>query len=116
MALKERLGRKMKDARERLMDPGERRRLKAEVTARLKKGKETLRALEKKYNTPENRAKVVAKWKEAKTRVARAKKEFLKKERQAVAYTQRNPEKALAVAAAAGALAGALYTVLHRKK
>lgn len=112
MTLKDRL----KAAGKRISDPAETRKLRRKVEKTLKKGKETLVRLEKKYNTPENRAKVAAKVKEAKAKLLKAKKEFKKRQKQAVAYTQKNPEKALAAALAAGAVAGALWTALHRKK
>lgn len=112
MTLKDRL----KAAKRKLSDPAETRKLREKVEKTLRKGKETLVRLEKKYNTPENRAKVQAKVKEAKAKLLRARKEFTKKQKQAVAYTQKNPEKALAAALAAGAVAGALWTAFHRKK
>lgn len=112
MTLKERL----KAAKERFSDPAEARKLREKVERTLKEGKKTLLELEKKYNTPENRAKVEAKIKEAKSKILKAQKDFKKKQKQAVAYTQKNPEKALVAALAAGAVAGALWTALHRKK
>jgi ElaB/YqjD/DUF883 family membrane-anchored ribosome-binding protein len=112
MTLKE----KLKAAKDRFSDPTEARKLREKVEKTLKEGQKTLLQLEKKYNTPENRAKVAAKVKEAKAKLLKAQKDFKKKQKQAVAYTQKNPEKALAAALAAGAVAGALWTALHRKK
>jgi len=52
----------------------------------------------------------------AKARLAGLKKQFMKKERQARAYAMKNPEKALALAAAAGALVGAVWVAIKKRK
>ncbi|HVZ81541.1 MAG TPA: hypothetical protein VHE12_12200 [bacterium] len=112
MALKE----KLKEAKEKFSDPAEIRKIREKIEKVLKEGKATLIELEKKYNTPENRAKVEAKIKEGRAKILKAKEEFKKRQKQAVDYTQKNPEKALVAALAAGAVAGALWKTFHRKK
>lgn len=112
MKLKERL----RTAKARFSDPAERRKVRERIEKLLKEGKDTLLELEKRYNTPENRAKIEAKVKEAEAKLQRAKEEFKKRKKEAVDYTQQNPEKALVAALAAGAVVGALWKTFHRKK
>lgn len=112
MTLKE----KLKAAKARFSDPAERRRAQEKIAKLLKEGKETLLELEKKYNTPENRARIEAKVKEAQAKLLRAQEEFKKRKKEAVDYTQKNPEKALVAALAAGAVAGAIWKTFHRKR
>ena len=83
---------------------------------KLAAGKEMIRKLEKEIRDPKNREKLKAKLAQWKVKVARLKTEFKKKQRRSEAYVRENPGKAVALAAAAGALAGALLLSLRRRK
>ena len=116
MAFKENASEKWNEWKQKLQDRQNRKRVEAEIRKRLQQGREALSRLEKELTSPQNRQKVEAKIREAREKLAKMKAEFRKKEAQTVAYTKENPEKALVVAAAAGALAGALWVAFRRKK
>jgi len=123
MAIRDKASAKWKEMRDKIKDKEAQRKIKGEIQKRLKQGKEVIQRLEKELRDPENRKKAEDQLAKAKAQIAAAKAkleklkvEFKKKEKQAVDYTLKNPEKALAVAAAAGALAGALWMAIKRKK
>ena len=96
-------------------DAKTRQRIKDEMLKRLKQGKQAIARLQREINNPKNRAKAIAELKRIKAALLHLKKEAGRRERQAVAFAKKNPEKALAVAVAAGAAAGALLMALKRK-
>lgn len=114
--LREKAARKLRELRERALDKETQRKVKEEIQKRFHQAKDQLQKLEVEFRKPENRMKAKEQIRLAKTRLSALKKQFLKKEKMARAYTQRNPEKALAVAAAAGALVGAVWVAVHRKR
>lgn len=114
--LRERAARKLGELKEKALDKETQRKVKAEIQKRFHQAKDQLKRLEVEFRKPENRMKAKEQVRLAKARLAALKRQFLKKERMARAYTQRNPEKALAVAAAAGALVGAVWVAVHRKR
>ena len=116
MPFKDKAVKKLQELREKLEDKETRRKIKDEIDKNLKLGRETLLRLEKELSDPENRAKAAEQLRLAKAKLQRFKQEFQKKQKKAVDYTRKNPEKALAVAAAAGALAGTLWSALRGKK
>ena len=116
MALKDKASAKWNEFKQKLQDKENRRRVEEEIRKRLKQGKEAIDRIEKELRKPENRQKVEAKIREARQKLVRMKTAFRKKQAQTVAYARKNPEKALVVAAAAGALAGAVWSALNRKK
>lgn len=116
MPFKDKAVKKLQELRAKLEDKETQRRIKDEIEKNLKLGREALLRLEKELSDPENRARAEEQVRRAKTKFLQLKKEFVKKQKQAVAYTKGNPEKALAVAAAAGALTGAIWSALRRKR
>jgi ElaB/YqjD/DUF883 family membrane-anchored ribosome-binding protein len=116
MALKERARAKWNEWKHKLQDKENRRRVEEEIQKRLKQGKEAIDRIEKELRDPENRARAENKIRDARKKLAALKVEFNKKRNQTVVFTKENPEKALVVAAAAGALAGAVWVALRRKK
>jgi len=114
--LGERAARKLRELGEKTLDPGTRRRVKEEIKKRFDQAKVQLKKLEVEFRKPENREKAKEQIKLAKARLAGLKKQFMKKERQARAYAMKNPEKALALAAAAGALVGAVWVAIKKRK
>jgi hypothetical protein len=116
MAIKERASAKWTELKQKLQDKENQRRVKEEIAKRLTQGKEAIHRIERDLRDPETRARVENKLRDAKARAVRVKETFKKKEREAMAYTKESPEKALVVAAAAGALAGALWVAFRRKK
>jgi ElaB/YqjD/DUF883 family membrane-anchored ribosome-binding protein len=116
MALKEKASAVWSDLKQKVQDKENQRRVKAEIDKRLKQGHEAFERVKKEMKDPENRARIENKMRNAREKLRKAKAQFSKKKAQAVAYTKKNPEKALVVAAAAGALAGALLMAFRRKK
>ena len=116
MAIRERVSAKWSELKQKLQDKENQRRVKEEIAKRLTQGKEAIHRIERELRDPETQARLENKLRDAKVRAARMKEVFKKKEREAMSYTKKNPEKALMVAAAAGALAGALWVAFKRKK
>ncbi len=104
------------ELKQKLQDKQNRQRVMEEIQKRLKQGREAIDRVEKELRDPENQARLENKLRDARLKVSRAKAEFNRKKTQAVSYARENPEKALVVAAAAGALAGAVWAALRRKK
>lgn len=114
--IREKAARKLRELREKALDKETQRKVREEIQKRFHQAKDQLKKLEVEFRKPENRMKAKEQVRLAKARLAMLKKQFLRKERMARAYTQRNPEKALAVAAAAGALVGAVWVGIRRHK
>jgi len=112
MAIKD----KFEDLKKKVLDKETQKRVKAEVEKGIGKAKEAIAKVEKELKDPENRARLENHLRDAKTKVKKLQVEFKAQKAKAVAYTKQNPEKALAAAAAAGALAGVLLAALRRKK
>jgi len=116
MALREKASTAWSELKQKIQDKENQRRVIEEIEKRLQQGREAIDRLEKELRNPENQARVENKVRDAKVKLAKAKAEFEKRKKQAVAYTQKSPEKALVVAAAAGAFAGALWVAFRPKK
>jgi hypothetical protein len=114
--LRERAAQKLRELKEKALDKETQRRLREEIKKKFGQAREQMEKLEAEIRKPENRQKVEAQIRLAKARLLKLKREFVKKQRQARVYTEKNPEKALAVAAAAGALVGAFWVAVRRKK
>jgi len=99
-----------------LGDPRKRAHAKEVLQARLKETMNHIKRLEKKLKDPKTRAQVRAEIARLKTRYRHLKLEYQKADRKAVRYTQKNPRKALAIAAAVGVLAGTLFSAFKKKK
>lgn len=116
MSVKSKIKKKVKAWVDKARDEKTRKRIKDEVLKRIKQGKATIARLQAEINKPANRAKAAEQVKRAKAALAHLKKEAKVRERQAVAYTKKNPEKALVMAVAAGAAAGALMAMLKKRR
>ena len=115
MSVKRKVVKKIHQWVDKAADLSTQRRIKEEVTKRLKQGKEAILRVQKELTKPENRARAMGQVKRANAALAHLKKEAIRRERQAMAYAKKNPEKALVVAVAAGAAAGALLLALKRR-
>ena len=116
MSFKQKAGAAWSELKQQIQDKENQKRVKDEIEKRLKQGRAAIERLEKELKDPKNQAKLENKLREAREALAKAKAEFTKRKKQAVSYTQKSPEKALVVAAAAGALAGALWVAFSKKK
>jgi len=116
MSFKQKAGAAWSEVKQKIQDKENQKRVKEEIEKRLKQGKEAIERLEKELNDPENQARLENRLRDAKADLAKAKAEFEKRKKEAVSFTQKSPEKALVVAAAAGALAGALWVAFRKKK
>lgn len=63
-----------------------------------------------------NNKKIQAQVKKAKVQLAKAKAKLAEADKKVTSYTRKNPKKALAYAAAAGVVLGAIAMALKRKK
>jgi ElaB/YqjD/DUF883 family membrane-anchored ribosome-binding protein len=97
-------------------DPALRRKAQEAVGVALKQGRETLLRYEKELSNPATRRRLREQWKHAKADLGLLKTELKKRERQAVSYAKRQPEKALAAAAAVGIAAGIVVAALRRRR
>lgn len=116
MALKEKASKAWSELKQRIQDKENQKRVRLEIERRLKQGKDAISRVERDLRDPETQARIENKLRDLKARAGQAKKTFVAKKNQAVVYSRKNPEKALVIAAAAGALAGALWVAIHRKK
>ncbi len=116
MALRERASEAWNELKQKLQDKKNQERVSEEIKKRLKQGIEAIDRVEKELKDPKTQARMENKFREAREKLRKAKAEFNKKRAQTVAYAKNNPEKALVVAAAAGALAGALWSAFRNKK
>ena len=97
-------------------DAKTRQRVQKEVSRSLKHGRAALGRLQKELTSPANKAKAAEQILRAKAAFKHLKQEAAKSRRQASAYVKKNPERALVIAAAVGAAAGALLAVLRKKR
>ena len=116
MAIQRRVKKAVRRLVDKATDPATRRKAEAAIKAALKKGRETVLRYEKGLAKPATRARLRAQYSHAKKDLAVVKQELKKKERQAVRFAKRQPEQALAVAAAVGLAAGIVVSALRRRK
>ena len=116
MSLKKTVEEKAREVGKALMDKKNQAKVKAEIGKRLAQGREQLVKLEAKLKDPKTRAALKKSAAEAARKVKALRVRFQREERKAENYTRKNPRKALLIAAAAGALAGALWISLKRRK
>ena len=116
MAIREKALEAWSELKQKIQDKKNQERVAEEIKKRLKQGVEAIDRVEKKLRDPKTQAKMQNKIREAREKLKKAKAEFNKKRAQTAAYAKNNPEKALVVAAAAGAMAVAIWSAFHRKK
>ena len=91
-------------------------KLKAQMLGHLKEGKSKILLFERKILGGKNRQKVMEGVESSKKKFQEAKLNFENYEKMAERYIEKNPKKAVAMAAAAGVLAGSLWSALKGKK
>jgi hypothetical protein len=91
-------------------------KLKAQMLKHLKEGKNKILMFERKITGKKNVQKLMDQMERSKEKLQEAKKNFEKYEKMAEQYIEKNPKKAVAMAAAAGVLAGSLWSVLKGNK
>ena len=91
-------------------------KVKSQIQKHLSQGKSKLIWLERQIMDEKNRQKLKAEFEKTKEKLVKLKKKFDHYEEKAVLYTEKNPKKALAMAIAAGILAGTLWNSFHKKK
>ena len=116
MTFEKRAAKKWSELKQKLQDKENRKRVKEEIKKRLKQTQEAFDRVEAELKDPENQARVENKLRDAAEKLKKAKAEFAKKKVEAIDYAKEHPEKALVLAAATGAVVGALWTAFHRKK
>jgi ElaB/YqjD/DUF883 family membrane-anchored ribosome-binding protein len=112
MGVKERLS----ELKRKVLDKRTQERVKAEIEKGLGKAKELIEKAEKELKDPENQARLENDLRDAKAKIEKVRLEFKVHKARAVTYTKAHPEKALAAAAAAGALAGVILAAMKRKR
>jgi ElaB/YqjD/DUF883 family membrane-anchored ribosome-binding protein len=91
-------------------------KLKEQTLRYLKEGKNKLLLLETKLKGGKNYQNLRDGVRRSKIKLLKAKQTFDKYEKKAEEYIEKNPKKAVAIAAAAGVLAGSLWSALKTKK
>jgi molecular chaperone GrpE (heat shock protein) len=91
-------------------------KLKAQMLKHLKEGKNKILMFERKITGKKNVQKLMDQMDRSKEKLQEAKKNFEKYEKMAEQYIEKNPKKAVAMAAAAGMLAGSLWSVFKGNK
>lgn len=107
---------KLEELKKKALDKDTQKKVKVEIDKRIREAKDVIQKVEKELKDPENQARVMNSLKDAKAKFRKLESEFKAQKNKAVAYAKENPEKALAAAAAAGALAGLIMGALKRKK
>jgi hypothetical protein len=90
--------------------------LKDEIQRHLAQGKTKLKWLEDQINDEKNHEKLKAQVENVKEKVTELKETFVRFEKKAVDYTEKNPKKALAMATTAGLLAASLWNSFQKKE
>lgn len=90
--------------------------MKNQIQKHLSEGKSKLIWLESQITDEKKRKKLITEFEKTKEKLVKMKKKFDQYEEKAVQYTEKNPKKALAMASAAGLLAGTLWASFHGKK
>ena len=111
-----RMKEKLNDFKKKMQDKQTQARIKAEVERLLKEGRKQIDWLETQMRDPKNHERVRAEIEKARAQFDELKTKYKAKEKQAVEFTKANPKKALAVAAAAGVLAGTLMGAFKKRK
>ena len=91
-------------------------KIKDQIFKHLKEGKNKLLLLENQIKGGPNYKKLQVGLDRSKKKLQEAKKSFGKFEKRAEEYIEKNPKKAVAMAAAAGVMAGALWSVFKGNK
>jgi ElaB/YqjD/DUF883 family membrane-anchored ribosome-binding protein len=91
-------------------------KLKNKVVKYLKEGKNKLLLLEDRISGGKNVEKLMGEVGLSKKKLLKAKQTFEKYEKKAEQYIEKNPKKAVAIAAAAGVLVGGLLSAFKGKK
>jgi|SRR6185295_1579397 len=91
-------------------------KLKDQTLKYLKEGKDKLLLLENKLMGGKNYQNIRDGVARSKIKLLKAKQTFDKYEKKAEEYIEKNPKKAVAIAAAAGVLAGSLWSAMKSKK
>jgi ElaB/YqjD/DUF883 family membrane-anchored ribosome-binding protein len=91
-------------------------KLKAQMLQHLKEGKNKILMFERKMTGKKNIQKLMDGMGRSKKKLLEAKRHFEKYEKMAEQYIEKNPKKAVAMAAAAGMLAGSLWSVFKENK
>jgi ElaB/YqjD/DUF883 family membrane-anchored ribosome-binding protein len=99
-----------------LQDRRKQEKVKKAVKASLKKAMIKIRQVERKLKDPRTRERAKTEMARLKAKVCILKTDYKKAERKAVRYTQENPKRALAIAAAVGVLAGTLLSAFRSVK
>jgi len=107
---------KMQKIGKSLKDRRNMQKAKTAVKESLKKAMAKIKQVEKKLKDPRTRERARAELIKLKARVRKLKADYRRAEKKAVHYTQENPKKALAIAAAVGVLAGTLLAALTSRK
>ena len=91
-------------------------KLKSRILKYLKDGKNKLLLLENRVKSDKNYKKLKDTVGRSQKKLEQAKQTYDKYEKKAEKYIEENPKKAVAMAAAAGILAGSLWAAFHEKK
>jgi ElaB/YqjD/DUF883 family membrane-anchored ribosome-binding protein len=97
------------DIEKKMMDKKTQAKIKVQVEKGFEQGRKKISKIWAQVKDKENQEKVIAK-------IKRMEKKYEAYEKRAVVYTEKNPEKALAISAAAGILVGAIWGAFYRKK
>jgi ElaB/YqjD/DUF883 family membrane-anchored ribosome-binding protein len=89
---------------------------KDEIQKHLAQGKAKLNWLETQIADEKNHQKLQAQLENVKEKVTELKETFIRFEKKAVDYTEKNPKKALAMATTAGLLAASLWNSFQKKE
>ena len=91
-------------------------KLKSRILKYLKDGKNKLLLLENRVKSGKNYKKLKDTVNRSEKKLEQAKQAYGKYEKKAEKYIEKNPKKAVAMAAAAGILAGSLWAAFHGKE
>ena len=94
----------------------ENKSIKNQIQKHLSRGKSKLMLLERQILGEKNGQKLKDEFAKGKEKLAQFKKTFDRYEQKAVRYTEENPKKALAMAGAAGILAGVIWSSFRKKE
>jgi ElaB/YqjD/DUF883 family membrane-anchored ribosome-binding protein len=109
MATGKKVMKQLGDIEKKMTDKKTQAKIKVQVQKGFEQGRKKIKEIWAQVQDKENQEKVMAK-------IKSMEKKYEAYEKKAVAYTEKNPEKALAISAAAGMLVGTLWGALHRKR
>lgn len=116
MTFGDKVSEKWNELKQQVQDKENRKRVHDEIEKRFEQAQAAFERIEKDLKDPETQARFENKLRDAKEKLKKAKADFSKKKAEVVTYAKDHPEKALVAAAAAGAVAGALWMAFRRKK